>query len=74
MHTHTHTHTHTHKGEFKDCAVLLGANALVYYGFEVSRANGLLIQPTRKSLSKDMNMLSVMSAEGVCFKPVGQST
>ena len=56
-------------GELKDCAVLLGTNALVDYGFEVSHANGLPVQPTSRSLSKDMNVLSVMTAEGVHLKP-----
>ena len=57
------------KGELKDCAVLLGTNALVDYGFEVSHANGLAIQPTSTSQSKDMNVLSVMLSEGVHLKP-----
>ena len=54
---------------WKGRAVLLGTNALVDYGFGVSHANGLTIQPTSKSQSKDVTMLHVMSSQGVHLKP-----
>ena len=57
------------KGELKDCAVLLGTNALVDYGFGVSHANGLTIQPTSKSQSKELAVLHVVSSQGVHLKP-----
>ena len=57
------------KGELRDCAVLLGTNALIGYGFEVAYPNGIPIQSSGKSQTSEYNVLHVMLTQGVHLKP-----
>ena len=41
------------QGELKDCAVLLGTNALTDFGFGVFHSNGVLIHPVTKDQSRE---------------------
>ena len=58
------------KGELKNCAVLLGTNALVEYGFEVFHHNGSPVQPTCKSQPNELNTtLHVVVRKSIHLKP-----
>jgi len=58
------------KGELKNCAVLLGTNALVEYGFEVSHSNGIPIQPTCRNQPSELNTtLHVVISKSIHLKP-----
>jgi len=58
------------KGELKNCAVLLGTNALVEYGFEVSHSNGIPIQPTCRNQQSELNTtLHVVLSKSIHLKP-----
>ena len=53
----------------KNCAVLLGTNALIEYGLRVAYSDGSPIQPICENQTSEYNVLNVMLTQGVHLKP-----
>ena len=58
-------------GALKDCAMLLGTNALVAHGFKVSDSGGVEVSPTQKVTHSDSctRVLTVILQQTVHLKP-----